>query len=161
MTVMRTMKMAAAPLPQNINIGRKREKRKRKRKKRRRRKRGSINHPNLMTSQSLTDSSHLLHGHWPLYLWTARKDPKNEEENTRKGFIKLRTYMCMHTASYTGMFFCPSAVRKKKAALNHIFMLYNPCWESSSLVRWDLCIAARDQQQKVVTTEESPTNLQH
>lgn len=119
MTVMKMMRMAAAPLPQNINTRRKREKRKRKRKKRRGRKRGSANHPNLMKSQNLTDSSHPLHAHWPLYLWTAKKDPKNEEENTRKGFNKLGTYMCTHTASYTGILFCPSAFRKKKAALNH------------------------------------------
>lgn len=107
------MKMAAAPLPRNINTRRKREKRKRKKKKRRRRKRGRVNHPNLMTSQNLTDSRHLLHAYWPLYLWTARKDPKNEEENTRKSFIKHGTYVCMHTASYIGILFCPSTVRKK------------------------------------------------
>lgn len=107
------MKMAAAPLPQNINTRRKREKRKRKKKKRRRRKRGRVNNPNLMTSQNLTDSRHLLHAYWPLYLWTARKNPNNEQENTRKSFIKLGTYMRMHTASYIGILFCPSAVRKK------------------------------------------------
>lgn len=60
MTVMRRMmKIAAAPLPQNVEINtrKKRERRKRKKKKRRRRKRESINHLNLMRSQNLTDSS--------------------------------------------------------------------------------------------------------
>lgn len=61
MTVMKMMmKIAAAPLPQ-INTRKKRERRKRKKKKRRRRKRESINNLNLMR---MTDSSHLLYGHW-------------------------------------------------------------------------------------------------
>lgn len=64
MTVMRMMKVAAAPLPQDVEINtrKKRERRKRKKKKRRRKKRESVNHLNLMRSQSLTDSSELLAG---------------------------------------------------------------------------------------------------
>lgn len=68
MTVMRMMKVAAAPLPLNVEINtrKKRGRRKRKRKKRRRRKRESVNHLNLTKSQNLTDRSHLLRAYWPL-----------------------------------------------------------------------------------------------
>lgn len=122
MTVMR-MKVAAAPLLQNVEINtrKKRERRKRKKKKRRRRKRGSINHLNPMRSQNLTAVSCCMF--LDPYLWTARKDPKNEEETTRKGFIKNSE----HTDGYTQhptldvplLPLCRAAARKKRAALNN------------------------------------------